>query len=95
MGGKRRDPGADKGICWNGERGCGPWAIWYDDVVKVAGIRTNAPSTPEANYRRGRRLNAQMDRLNPYPRPRGFVHKARSWDEYEQWRRKQPNHRLW
>jgi len=63
--------------------------------VKIAGKRRNETETPEARYRRGRRLIAQMDRLNPYPRPRGFVFKARSWEEYEQWRREQSNPRLW
>ena len=53
------------------------------------------PNTLEANCRRGRRLNAQMDRLNPYSRPRGFVYKARSLGKYEQWRQMQANSRLW
>ena len=63
--------------------------------MKVVGSRKNVVQTPVEFYRRGRRLNAQMNRLNPYPRPRGFVYKARSWEEYERWRQEQSNPRLW
>lgn len=63
--------------------------------MKVVGGRKNMAQTAVDYYRRGQRLNAQMNRLNPYPRPRGFVYKARSWEEYERWRREQPNPRLW
>ena len=64
-------------------------------IMKVVGNRRALRGTPEDYYRRGRRLNAQMERLNPYPRPRGFVYKARTWAEYEQWRQEQTNPRLW
>jgi hypothetical protein len=63
--------------------------------MKVVGNRRNFANSPLDHYWLGRRLNAQMERLNPFPRPRGFVYKARSWEEYEQWRREQPNPRLW
>jgi hypothetical protein len=57
-----------------------------DDVV---GVR------PEEALRRAAILQAQANRLNPYPQPRGFVFKARTWEEYERWRRSQSNPRLW
>lgn len=40
-------------------------------------------------------LQKAVDQLNPYPRPQGFVYKAKTWEEYAQWRRKQANPRLW
>lgn len=63
--------------------------------MKVVGKGREFEITPEGYFRRGQRLNAQMERLNPYSRPRGFVFKASTWAEYEQWRQKQKNPRLW
>ena len=67
--------------------------------VKVVGTRrttldSEALSPLEA-FRRAQVLQQQADRLNPYPRPRGFVFKARTWEEYARWRREQTNPRLW
>jgi len=62
--------------------------------MKVVGTRSTS-GTAADHHRRGRRLNAQMNRLNPYPAPRGFVYKAPTWEAYEQWRREQHNPRLW
>jgi hypothetical protein len=45
--------------------------------------------------RLGEALNAEVDRLNPYPKPRGFVAKFRTYEEYHAWRRVQKNPRLW
>jgi hypothetical protein len=65
--------------------------------MKVVGKR---PRTDEVRsiepevLRRAVALQAQADLLNPFPRPRGFVFKARTWEEYEQWRRRQSNPRL-
>ena len=64
--------------------------------VKVVGTRTgNQPATPAAYHQRAMALARRVDRLNPYPKPRGFVFKARTWDEYERWRAAQTNPRLW
>ncbi len=41
------------------------------------------------------RLEREVDLLNPFPRPRGFVFKARTWQEWEKWRASQDNPRLW
>ena len=51
--------------------------------------------TPKEALRRAAVLQAQVDLLNPYPRPRGFVLKARTWEDYTRWRQAQANPRLW
>ncbi len=51
--------------------------------------------TPDEALRRAAVLQAQVDLLNPFPRPRGFVFKARTWEDYARWRQAQANPRLW
>lgn len=67
--------------------------------MKVVGTRRRSDQIvgvePEEALRRVAVLQAQADLLNPYPRPRGFVYKARTWAEYAAWCRAQPNPRLW
>ena len=67
--------------------------------MKVVGKRNRLderrPRTPEEALRRAGVLQAQAELLNPFPRPRGFVFKAKTREEYERWRRAQPNPRLW
>lgn len=67
--------------------------------MKVVGTRRTsedlAPMAPEEALRRAAILQAQADLLNPYPRPRGFVFKAKTREEYEHWRKAQANPRLW
>jgi hypothetical protein len=67
--------------------------------VKVVGKRPTSddviPIAPEEALRRAMILQAQADLLNPYPRPRGFVFKAKTREEYERWRKAQDNPRLW
>jgi len=53
------------------------------------------PVSPEEALRRATILQAQVDLLNPYPKPRGFVFKAKTREEYERWRKAQSNPRLW
>ncbi|NQU10600.1 hypothetical protein HQ590_07415 [bacterium] len=66
------------------------------DRVKIVGRRVReSVGTPAEFRRRARALQEHADRLNPYPRPRGFVVKARTWSDYETWRRQQDNPRLW
>ena len=62
--------------------------------IKVVGAR-QPPRTPEECYRRAHVLERELDRLNPYPRPRGFVFKAKTYADYEAWRQRQDNPRLW
>ena len=64
--------------------------------VKVVGRRAGAPGqTPVDFIRRAEALQRAADELNPYPRPRGFVFKARTREAYEAWRKAQANPRLW
>jgi len=68
-------------------------------MVKVVGKRRTSddfgPMSAEEALRRATILQAQADLLNPYPRPRGFVFKAKTREEYERWRKAQKNPRLW
>ena len=74
-------------------------AIADSVAVKIVGKRRTsddlAPVSPEEACRRATVLQAQAELLNPYPRPRGFVFKAKTWDDYERWRKAQRNPRLW
>lgn len=67
--------------------------------MKIVGKRRSSDQggaiSPEEALRRAAILQAQAELLNPYPRPRGFVYKAKTWDEYDRWRRAQVNPRLW
>lgn len=59
----------------------------------VGKLRPNL--SPEESLQRAERLIAEANLLAPHPRPRGFVFKARSWEDYEAWRKAQSNPRLW
>ena len=67
--------------------------------MKIVGKRRTSadlkPLSPQEALARATVLQAQVELLNPYPRPRGFVYKARTWEEYERWRKAQKNPRLW
>ena len=67
--------------------------------MKVVGNRRTSedltPISPAEALRHAAILQAQADLLNPYPRPRGFVFKAKTREEYERWRKAQSNPRLW
>ena len=63
-------------------------------TTKVVG-RIRPPGTPEENVRRAHILEKELDLVNPYPRPRGFLFKARTHEDYERWRRSQSNPRYW
>ena len=68
-------------------------------VVKIVGKRRTSeeltPISPEEALRRAAFLQAQADSLNPFPKPRGFVFKAKTREDYERWRTAQTNPRLW
>jgi hypothetical protein len=53
------------------------------------------PASPAEALARAERLIREADRLSPYPRPRGFVFKAKTWEDYERWKASQSNPRLW
>lgn len=62
--------------------------------IKIVGKR-RPPLSPAECLHRAWRLQQQAERLSPYPPARGFVFKARTWADYEAWRRAQTNPRLW
>jgi hypothetical protein len=63
---------------------------------KVVGRRRfQSQVSPIESHRRAMALQVRVDRLNPFCRPRGFVFKAKSWADYEAWKKKQTNPRLW
>ena len=62
--------------------------------TKVVGTRRRA-TDPVSCHRRALALMRQAEKLCPFPRPRGFVFKARTWEDYAEWRKAQPNPRLW
>ena len=51
--------------------------------------------SPEENLRRAEELQQFSESRSRFPRPRGFVFKARTREEYERWRGRQSNPRLW
>ena len=62
--------------------------------VRVVG-RRGPPATPEEAFARAQVLQRQLEMMHPFPRPRGFVFKAKTHAEYEAWRKAQKNPRLW
>jgi hypothetical protein len=69
----------------------------HNSNMKIVGQRTGgqASNDPVANYFRAEKLIQDMNLINPFPRPRGFVYKAKSWEAYAVWRQSQANPRLW
>ncbi len=51
--------------------------------------------TPQENLQRAEELQEFAESRSRFPRPRGFVFKARTREDYERWRRSQSNPRLW
>src|SRR4051812_47075299 len=62
--------------------------------IKTVGHR-RLPAGPAERLAASWKLEQEVNRINPWPRPRGFVFKAKTWAEYEQWRASQENPRLW
>lgn len=69
-------------------------AVSSANQIKIFGKRV-AGSSPVECHHRALAIWRQMERLNPYPRPRGFIVKARTRQEYEEWRKAQTNPRFW
>ena len=61
--------------------------------MKTVGKR-GEPKTPEEAHRRAVVLQRPAERLNPLPRARGFVFRAKTWEEWEKWRSSHPNLRM-
>jgi hypothetical protein len=51
--------------------------------------------SPAENRRRAEELQQFAESRARFPRPRGFVLKAKTWEDYERWRRAHPHPRLW
>ena len=54
------------------------------NASKVVGQR-KTPRTPADFHALGARLDRELSIVRPFSRKRGFVFKARSWDEFAQW----------
>ena len=67
------------------------------EVPQVRVVRERPPETggPAEYLRRAETLMAEADRLNPWPRPRGFVQRFRTREDYEARKKQQANPRLW
>ncbi len=63
--------------------------------VKIVGTRRREAASAAEYAARALILQRQMEAMNPFPKPRGFVFKARSREDFEKWRRAQDNPRLW
>ncbi len=67
-----------------------------NEKVKTIGKRNRVGHSDAVDsHRRALVLMRQFEKLNPNPKPRGFVFKARTWDDYATWRASQKNPRLW
>ena len=63
------------------------YGCWYLDSYE--------PGEPADHLKRADALQVEFEKSCPYPKPRGFVFKAKTWEDYEQWRNSQDNPRLW
>lgn len=63
--------------------------------MKIVGTRVPPSNSPADYVHRAARLIAAADRLAGSPKPRGYVVKCRSWDDYEKWKSGQTNPRHW
>jgi|GEM_PF-720932 len=53
-------------------------------ALKIVGKR-KPPRTPEEFHAVGARLDRELSVVKPFSRKRGFVFKARTWDELARW----------
>lgn len=63
--------------------------------MKIVGTRTAGPTTPAALVNRANRLITEAFRIAPLKKPRGFVAKFKTWQDYEDWRKSHPHPRFW
>jgi len=64
-------------------------------TVKVVGTRNASWQSPEQCVLRACRLLAAARQLSPVARGAGFVFRAKTRDEFEAWKRRQPDPRYW
>ncbi|PAZ00217.1 MAG: hypothetical protein CAK90_06785 [Spartobacteria bacterium AMD-G4] len=63
--------------------------------MKIVGKQSRTPATPEEAVLRAGKIIAEAFRVSPIKKPRGFVVKFKTRQDYENWRRDQKNPRLW
>jgi hypothetical protein len=63
--------------------------------MKIVGKQSRIPATPEEAVLRAGKIIAEAFRVSPIKKPRGFVVKFKTRQDYENWRREQKNPRLW
>ena len=63
--------------------------------MKIVGKQLRIPATPEDAVLRAGKIIAEAFRVSPIKKPRGFVVKFKTRQDYENWRRDQKNPRLW
>lgn len=63
--------------------------------MKIVGKQLRIPATPEEAVLRAGKIIAEAFRVSPIKKPRGFVVKFKTRQDYENWRRDQKNPRLW
>jgi hypothetical protein len=63
--------------------------------MKIVGKQSRIPATPEEAVLRAGKIISEAFRVSPIKKPRGFVVKFKTRQDYENWRRDQKNPRLW
>lgn len=63
--------------------------------MKIVGKQSRIPATPEEAVLRAGKIIAEAFRVSPIKKPKGFVVKFKTRQDYENWRRDQKNPRLW
>jgi len=63
--------------------------------MKIVGKQSRIPATPGEAVLRAGNIIAEAFRVSPIKKPRGFVVKFKTRQDYENWRRDQKNPRLW
>ncbi len=63
--------------------------------MKTVGTRVPPADSPADFVRRAARMIAAADQLAGNRKPRGYVVKCKSWDDYTKWKAEQTNPRLW
>ena len=66
-----------------------------EKIIGHRHVQSTEYHSPVEFHRRALALQARVERLNPFRRPRGFVFKAKTRDDYDVWKRQQTNPRLW
>ena len=63
--------------------------------MKIVGKQSRIPATPEEAVLRAGKIIAEAFRVSTIKKPKGFIVKFKTGQDYENWRRDQKNPRLW